>query len=174
MLVELRRNKVPLPPQTERRLETIATLAVRMRETVRRLSDEWEAQSEAMTANWLNQRINHPQESRRCRGVRKEVQHPPAKLPWLESQRRRVKRSRNHPERLLARGPRDRSFRRGGREVSCPRCRNQENGKSARSTASSEETFARETRQGLPVMQHHPRAGAKTVFPSSGYFCSPA
>lgn len=49
LLVELRREKVPLPPQTERRLETIATLAVRMRETVRRLSDEWEAQSEAMT-----------------------------------------------------------------------------------------------------------------------------
>jgi signal transduction histidine kinase len=49
LLVELRRNKVPLPPQSERRLETIAELAVRMRETVRRLSDEWEAQSEAMT-----------------------------------------------------------------------------------------------------------------------------
>jgi len=49
LLVELRRKKVPLPPQTERRLETIAALAVRMRETVRRLSDEWEAQSEAMT-----------------------------------------------------------------------------------------------------------------------------
>jgi signal transduction histidine kinase len=48
LLVELRRKKVPLPPQTEHRLETIATLAVRMRETVRRLSDEWEAQSEAM------------------------------------------------------------------------------------------------------------------------------
>ena len=49
LLVELRHKKVPLPPQTEHRLETIATLAVRMRETVRRLSDEWEAQSEAMT-----------------------------------------------------------------------------------------------------------------------------
>ena len=49
LLVELRRKKVSLPPQTEHRLETIATLAVRMRETVRRLSDEWEAQSEAMT-----------------------------------------------------------------------------------------------------------------------------
>jgi signal transduction histidine kinase len=48
LLLELRRNKVSLPPQTERRLETIAALAVRMRETVRRLSDEWEAQSEAM------------------------------------------------------------------------------------------------------------------------------
>ena len=49
LLVELRRKKVPLPPQAEQRLETIATLAVRMRETVRRLSDEWEMQSEAMT-----------------------------------------------------------------------------------------------------------------------------
>jgi signal transduction histidine kinase len=49
LLVELRRNNVSLPPQTERRLETIAALAVRMRETVRRLGDEWEAQSEAMT-----------------------------------------------------------------------------------------------------------------------------
>lgn len=49
LLVELRRKKVPLPPQAEHRLETIAALAVRMRETVRRLSDEWEAQSEAMS-----------------------------------------------------------------------------------------------------------------------------
>ncbi|HKM81055.1 MAG TPA: histidine kinase dimerization/phospho-acceptor domain-containing protein [Candidatus Acidoferrum sp.] len=48
LLVELRRKNVPLPPQAEHRLETIATLAVRMREAVRRLSDEWEAQSEAM------------------------------------------------------------------------------------------------------------------------------
>lgn len=48
LLVELRRKKVLLPPETEHRLETIARLAVRMRETVRRLSDEWEAQSEAM------------------------------------------------------------------------------------------------------------------------------
>jgi len=48
LLVELRRKKVPLPQQAEHRLETIAALAVRMRETVRRLSDQWEAQSEAM------------------------------------------------------------------------------------------------------------------------------
>ncbi len=48
LLVEIRRKKVPLPPQMEHRLETIASLAVRMRETVRRLSDEWEAHSEAM------------------------------------------------------------------------------------------------------------------------------
>jgi len=49
LLVELHRKKVPLPPETEHRLETIATLAVRMRETVRRLSDEWEAQTDALT-----------------------------------------------------------------------------------------------------------------------------
>jgi signal transduction histidine kinase len=48
LLVELRRKRVPLPPQAEHRLETIAALAVRMRETVRRLSDAWEAQSEAV------------------------------------------------------------------------------------------------------------------------------
>jgi signal transduction histidine kinase len=53
LLVELRRKKMPLPQQAEHRLETIATLAVRMRETVRRLSDEWEAQSEAMTRELL-------------------------------------------------------------------------------------------------------------------------
>jgi len=53
LLVELHRKKVPLPQLAEHRLETIATLAVRMRETVRRLSDEWEAQSEAMTRELL-------------------------------------------------------------------------------------------------------------------------
>ena len=46
LLVELRRRNVELPPAVEVRLETIATLAVRMRETVRRLSEEWEANSE--------------------------------------------------------------------------------------------------------------------------------
>jgi signal transduction histidine kinase len=44
LLVELRRTNVDLPPQAKSRLETIAALAVRMRETVRRLSDEWQAQ----------------------------------------------------------------------------------------------------------------------------------
>jgi nitrogen-specific signal transduction histidine kinase len=44
--VELKRKGVELPPQTQARLETIATLAVRMRETVRQLSQAWEAQSE--------------------------------------------------------------------------------------------------------------------------------
>jgi signal transduction histidine kinase len=44
LLVEMRRNQVELPPQAQTRLETIAVLAVRMRETVRRLSEEWEGQ----------------------------------------------------------------------------------------------------------------------------------
>ncbi len=46
LLVELRRRNIELPRQAELRLETIATLALRMRETVRRLSEEWEAQTE--------------------------------------------------------------------------------------------------------------------------------
>jgi signal transduction histidine kinase len=45
LLVEIRRKNVPLPAQFESRLETIAGLAVRMRETVRRLSEEWQAES---------------------------------------------------------------------------------------------------------------------------------
>jgi hypothetical protein len=44
--VELRRRNIELPQQAVLRLETIATLAVRMRETVRRLSEDWETQSE--------------------------------------------------------------------------------------------------------------------------------
>ena len=44
LLVEMRRNHVELPPHAQTRLETIAALAVRMRETVRRLSEEWEVQ----------------------------------------------------------------------------------------------------------------------------------
>ena len=48
VLVELRRKNVELPPQTQARLETIAALAVRMRETVRRLSQAWEAQAEGL------------------------------------------------------------------------------------------------------------------------------
>jgi signal transduction histidine kinase len=46
LLVELRRRNIELPQQTVLRLETIATLAVRMRETVRRLSEDWETQTE--------------------------------------------------------------------------------------------------------------------------------
>ncbi len=45
LLLEMRRKNGELPPQAQARLETIAALAVRMRETVRRLSEEWEAQA---------------------------------------------------------------------------------------------------------------------------------
>lgn len=48
LLVELRRKNLELPPQAQVRLETIAALAVRMRETVRRLSEEWQAQLERL------------------------------------------------------------------------------------------------------------------------------
>lgn len=44
LLVELRRHNLELPVRAEARLETIAALAVRMRETVRRLSEEWQPQ----------------------------------------------------------------------------------------------------------------------------------
>jgi len=44
LLVEIRRKKDgKVPGGGEQRLETIATLAVRLRETMRRLSEEWEA-----------------------------------------------------------------------------------------------------------------------------------
>jgi hypothetical protein len=43
--VEMRCRYIELTQQTVLRLETIATLAVRMRETVRRLSEDWETQS---------------------------------------------------------------------------------------------------------------------------------
>lgn len=44
LLAEIRRKKDGrIPSGGEQRLETIATLAVRLRETVRRLSEEWEA-----------------------------------------------------------------------------------------------------------------------------------
>jgi signal transduction histidine kinase len=43
LLLEARRGKLDLPLQTLRRLQTITELAVRMRETVRQLSDRWEA-----------------------------------------------------------------------------------------------------------------------------------
>lgn len=44
LLAEIRRKKdEKVPGGGEQRLEIIATLAVRLRETVRRLSEEWEA-----------------------------------------------------------------------------------------------------------------------------------
>jgi signal transduction histidine kinase len=42
LLLEARRGNLDLPLQTLRRLEIITELAVRMRETVRHLSDRWE------------------------------------------------------------------------------------------------------------------------------------
>ena len=43
LLAEIRRTPdARLPPGGLQRLETIATLAVRLRETIRRLSQEWE------------------------------------------------------------------------------------------------------------------------------------
>jgi signal transduction histidine kinase len=45
LLVEVRRKHLNLPEGAQARLETIAELAVRMRETVRRLSEEWDAQA---------------------------------------------------------------------------------------------------------------------------------
>jgi hypothetical protein len=43
LLLEVRRGKLDLTPQTLQRIEIITELAVRMRETVRHLSDRWEA-----------------------------------------------------------------------------------------------------------------------------------
>jgi len=45
LLVELQRKNVELPPQAQARLETIAALAVRMRETVKRLSESCEVRT---------------------------------------------------------------------------------------------------------------------------------
>ena len=44
LLADMRRKNLELPGAAQARLETIAELAVRMRETVRRLSEEWHAQ----------------------------------------------------------------------------------------------------------------------------------
>jgi len=43
LLVDVKRKNLELPASAVRRLEIIVALAVRMRETVRRLSDEWSA-----------------------------------------------------------------------------------------------------------------------------------
>jgi len=45
LLLEVRRGKLDLPPQTLERIEIITELAVRMRETVRHLSDGRAGQS---------------------------------------------------------------------------------------------------------------------------------
>jgi signal transduction histidine kinase len=47
LLAEVRRkNDGKLPHGGQQRLETIAALAVRLRETVRRLSEQWEARQQ--------------------------------------------------------------------------------------------------------------------------------
>lgn len=51
LLVEVRRKRLDLPAHLEARLATIAELAVRMRETVRRLSEEWHAQEVAASSD---------------------------------------------------------------------------------------------------------------------------
>jgi len=45
LLAELQRHPQGWPEQTRTRLETIASLAMRMREAVRRLSDDWHARA---------------------------------------------------------------------------------------------------------------------------------
>ncbi len=45
LLLELRRHNVDVPGSIQQRLEIIASLAVRMREVVRVLSDRWEGES---------------------------------------------------------------------------------------------------------------------------------
>ncbi len=52
LLAELCRRNIELPQQAVLRLETIATLAVRMREMVRRLSEDWEPSRSARRKNW--------------------------------------------------------------------------------------------------------------------------
>jgi signal transduction histidine kinase len=50
LLAEIRRsNDGRMPPGGLQRLETIAALAVRLRETIRRLSQEWEVRNAAAT-----------------------------------------------------------------------------------------------------------------------------
>jgi signal transduction histidine kinase len=52
LLAELRRKRDGVvPPNVLQRLETIAALAVRMRETIRRLSQEWEERNDSSRAH---------------------------------------------------------------------------------------------------------------------------
>ena len=60
LLAEVRRkNDGQLPNGGQQRLETIAALAVRLRETVRRLSQDWEARHHPVPARVAHQRIAH-------------------------------------------------------------------------------------------------------------------
>lgn len=60
LLAEVRRkNDGQLPNGGQQRLETIAALAVRLRETVRRLSQEWENRHRRMPHRAVQQRVAH-------------------------------------------------------------------------------------------------------------------
>ena len=54
LLLEARRGRLDLPLQSQQRLETITGLAVRMRETVRHLSDRWQAAGAGATGDMEN------------------------------------------------------------------------------------------------------------------------
>ena len=56
LLAEVKRKNLELPSNAVRRLEIIVVLAVRMRETVRRLGDEWSAREEEV----LRELQSHP------------------------------------------------------------------------------------------------------------------
>jgi signal transduction histidine kinase len=60
LLAEVRRkNDGQLPNGGQQRLETIAALAVRLRETVRRLSQDWENRQRRMPQRAVQQRVAH-------------------------------------------------------------------------------------------------------------------
>jgi signal transduction histidine kinase len=60
LLAEVRRkNDGQLPSGGQQRLETIAALAVRLRETVRWLSQDWDARHDPAPLRAMNQRIAH-------------------------------------------------------------------------------------------------------------------
>ena len=60
LLAEVRRkNDGQLPNGGQQRLETIAALAVRLRETVRRLSQDWESRHRRVPQRAVQQRVAH-------------------------------------------------------------------------------------------------------------------
>jgi signal transduction histidine kinase len=60
LLAEVRRkNDGQLPNGGQQRLETIAALAVRLRETVRRLSQDWENRHRRVPPRAVQQRVAH-------------------------------------------------------------------------------------------------------------------
>jgi len=56
LLVEMKRQQIVLPEPARSRLETIAALAMRMRETVRRLSEDWQANALDFSTQPVSQR----------------------------------------------------------------------------------------------------------------------